>query len=276
MQQLLKNGLIVLFSILLLSACGQKIKDANVIKVGTIDGPETALMEVAKQVAQKKYGLTIKIVTFTDYNLPQAAVDDGSIDANMTVHLPFLEAAIKARGYKIIPIGKTFVYPMGVYSQKIKSLDQLPAGASVAIPNDPSNEARALLLLAKAKLITLSDNNNVTATPRDIINNPKNLKFSEVDTAVVARTLPDVTIAVINTNYAIPAGLMPSKDAIYLESADSPYANIVVVRTSEKDKKQFHELIEALHSKEVLAIAKKLFKGQAIPAWKQDAISATK
>lgn len=268
MQQLFKNTvlLLIISSMLFLFGCQQKARDPNVIKVGTIDGPETVLMQVAKKVAKEKYGLDVKIITFTDYNMPNEAVNDGSIDANMTQHLPYFQAAIKARGYKLTSIGKTFIYPMGIYSRKIKSLSQLPAGATVAIPNDPSNEARALLLLANAKLITLRDNNDVNATPKDITSNPKKLKFSELDAEQLPRVLRDVTLAVINTNYAIPAGLMPSKDAIFLESTHSPYANIVVVRSSDANNKQLNELVAALHSPQVLAEAKKIFKGQAIPA----------
>ncbi len=278
MRKYIKNTIIffIFTSLLFLFGCQQKDRDPNVIKVGTIDGPETVLMQVAKKVAKEKYGLDVKIITFTDYNMPNEAVNDGSIDANMTQHLPYLQAAIKAQSYKLTPIGKTFIYPMGIYSQKIKSLTQLQTGATVAIPNDPSNEARALLLLADAKLITLRDNNDVNATPIDITSNPKKLKFSELDAEQLPRVLRDVTLAVINTNYAIPAGLTPTKDAIFLESKHSPYANIVVVRTKDANNKQLNELVAALHSPQVLAEAKKIFKGQAIPAWKDNSKTAEK
>lgn len=260
-------SLLALGSAASLVACQENAEANNTIKVGVIAGPETDLMEVAKQVAAKKYGLHVKIVQFSDYTLPNVALNDGSLDANMFQHKPYLDEVIQNQHFALTPIGKTFVYPMGIYSQKIKKLSQLPNDASVAVPNDPSNEARALLLLAKANLITLKPNVGVTATPLDIVNNPKHLKIKEIDAAQIARDLPDVTIAAINTNYAVPAGLYPSRDALFSEGADSPYANLVVVRTEEANSPKLHELVDALHSPEVLAAAKQLFKGQAIPAW---------
>ncbi len=237
------------------------------IKVGTIAGPETELMETAKEVAKNKYHLNIKIVEFTDYSTPNAALNDGSIDANAFQTLPFLKADMKTHGYKLAVIGKTFVYPMALYSKKIKNLNELSANATVAIPNDPSNEARALLLLQKAGLIKLKPNDEFV-TPADISENTKNLKFKEIDAAQLPRILPDVTLAAINTNFAVPAGLYPTHDGLFIEGADSPYANIVVVREADKNNSQLLELIKAIHSKEVLETAKKLFKEQAVPAFK--------
>jgi D-methionine transport system substrate-binding protein len=263
-----------LFKIILLtatfaafSACSQKSSSENSIKVGTIAGPETQLMEVAKQVAAKDYNLDIEIVPFTDYNMPNEALSDGSIDANMFQHKPYLDAAIKAKGYKIVPVGKTFVYPMGVYSKKIHDISALPNGAVVAIPNDPSNEARSLLILQKAGLITLKDSNNPNAIIADIATNPKKLKFKEIDAAQLPRVLPDVDLAVINTNYAMIAGLLPSRDALVVEGPDSPYANLIVVRQgSENDPRVLH-LVQALHSDPVKQEAKALFKDQVVAAW---------
>ncbi len=252
------------------AGCQQQQRPANTIKVGTIDGPETKLMEVAKKVAKQKYRLNIEIVKFSDYTTPNIALNEGSIDANMFQHQPFLDTEIKDRNFKIVAIGKTFLYPMGIYSKKINSLDQLKAGDIVAIPNDPSNETRALRLLQAANIITLKPNSSMLATTLDIAGNPNNLIFKELDAAQLARSLNDVTIAVINTNYAIPAGLSPSKDALFIESKNSPYANIVAVRIKDKNKKQLHELVKALQSKAVLQEAKKLFGNNAIPAWRQN------
>ena len=250
-----------------LAACSQKSSNESSIKVGTIAGPETQLMEVAKQVAAKDYNLDIEIVPFTDYNMPNEALSDGSIDANMFQHQPYLDAAIKAKGYRIVPVGKTFVYPMGVYSKKIHNVSAVANGAVVAIPNDPSNEARSLLILQKAGLITLKDSNNPNATIADIATNPKKLKFKEIDAAQLPRVLPDVDLAVINTNYAMIAGLLPSRDALVVEGPDSPYANLIVVRQgSENDPRVLH-LVQALHSDPVKQEAKALFKDQAVAAW---------
>jgi D-methionine transport system substrate-binding protein len=261
----LKKSLLVC-SAILLGACHSG-EDKNTIKVGTIAGPETKLMEVAQQVAKEKYGLNVKIIEFTDYIEPNTALSEGSIDANMFQHQPFLDQQIKDRHYKLISVGKTFVYPMGIYSKKITDLTQIPAEAIVAIPNDPSNERRALLLLQKAGIIELKPGAGLYAGPYDIKENPKKLKFKELDAAQLARSLQDVTIAVINTNYAIPAGLSPTKDAILHEGSDSPYANIIVVRDNELNDPRVKQLVAAIQSAEVLKAAAEIFNGQAIAAW---------
>ncbi len=261
-----KKLLLTLSSLCILTACNAP-EDKNTLKIGTISGPETELMEVAKQVAQDKYHLTLKVVEFTDYILPNTALSDGSIDANMFQHQPYLDQQIKDRHYALIAIGKTFVFPMGVYSRKIKNLKEIPAQAVIAIPNDPSNEGRALLLLQKAGLIKLKSSAGLYATPNDIQSNPKKITFTELDAAQLARSLPDVTAAVINTNYAVPGGLSPSKDAIFIEEKDSPYANIIVIRTDEQNDPRMKQLVATLQSKEVADAAKKIFNDQAIPAW---------
>lgn len=249
-----------------LAACGHH--DENTVKVGTIAGPETELMQVAKKVAQQQ-GINIEIIEFSDYIMPNTALNDGSINANMFQHQPYLEQTIKDRGYKLAAIGKTFIYPMGAYSSKYRDLTQLHPGATIAIPNDPSNGARALLLLAKTGLITLKPGVNVNATPKDIIKNPQGFKIVELDAAQLPRALADVDLAFINTNYAIPAGLTPNSDALIKEDADSLYANIVAVREADKDNPKLKILVEALHSPEVKQTAERLFHKQAIPAWEQ-------
>jgi D-methionine transport system substrate-binding protein len=251
--------------VLFLVAC--EPHDKNILKIGTIAGPETELMQTAKQVAKEKYGLNIRIIEFTDYIQPNAALNDGSIDANMFQHQPYLDEQIKDKHYTLIPIGKTFLYPMGVYSSKIKKLNQLTDNAIIAIPNDPSNEGRALLLLQKAKLIQLKNNAGLYATPQDIAQNSKKIKFKELDAAQLARSLPDVDAAVINTNYAIPAGLFPTKDAIFLEGKDSPYANLIVIRENERADPRMKQLVAAFQSDTVRQAAQTIFKDQAIPAW---------
>jgi D-methionine transport system substrate-binding protein len=256
---------ITLICALLITAC-QGHDDKNILRVGTISGSETELMEVAKQVA-KEQGLNIKIIEFTDYIEPNTALNDGSIDANMFQHQPFLDQQIKDRHYKLIAVGKTFVYPMGVYSQKIKTISAIAQHATIAIPNDPSNEGRALLLLQKAGLIHLKKTAGLYATPLDIQDNTKNLAFKELDAAQLARSLADVDLAVINTNYAIPAGLSPTKDAILHEGPDSPYANIIVIRENELQDPRIKQLVAAFQSSAVLKAAADIFHGQAIPAW---------
>lgn len=264
MKKILILGLGVL-SVLGLTSC--KPSQSDSIKVGTIDGPETQLMEAAKEVAQKKYGLNVQIVTFSDYNTPNAALNDGSIDANAFQTQPFLDAQVKEYGYKFAVAGKTFIYPVGIYSKKIKNIADVPQNAKVAIPNDPSNEARALLLLEKAKLITLKPGAGVNATKLDITDNPKNIKITELEAPQLPRALADVDLAVINTNFAVPAGLSLTKNAIYHEDADSPYVNILVVREKDKDDPKVQQLLNAFHSQEVKDEGKKLFGDAAIPGF---------
>ena len=250
---------------LLLSACSGSVKDT--VKVGTIAGPETQLMQVAKKVAMKKYHLNVEIVTFNDYNTPNMALNDGSLDANAFQHLPFLKTQIKARSYKLAPVGKTFLYPMGLYSKKYKSLRDLPKGAEVAIPNDPSNESRALLLLQKGHLIKLFPGAGINATTHDIQHNYKHLNIVTLNAAQIPRGLPDVALAAINTNYAQPNGLSPKK-ALLVEGSDSPYVNLIVARTDNKNTKKIKELVEAFQSEAVIKEAKKLFGDYAIPGFK--------
>lgn len=249
--------------VLFLVSCNKP--SPNTLTIGTIAGPETELVEAAKQVAEEHYGLTIRIIEFNDYNLPNEALQDGSLDANVYQHLPYLNTAIQAHHYDFEVIGKTFVYPTGIYSSRIKSLKALPDHATVAIPNDPSNEERALILLQKAGLITLNDKK--TATTADIAENPKHLTIKELDAAQLPRVLADVDLAVINSTFAIPAGLNPSKDALVVEDKDSPYANLIVIRKDSTKKPQLLDFVKSLNSKEVKQKARELFGPAAIPAW---------
>lgn len=233
--------------------------------IGTISGPETELVKTAKEVAKDKYGLDIKIMEFSDYNLPNDALADGSLDMNIYQHLPFLKSALAAKKYTLDVLGKTFIYPMGIYSHKIKKLSELNAKATIAIPNDPSNQTRALMLMQQAGLIICADKDTIGL--HDILSNPKNLKIKELDAAQLPRVLPDVDAAVINTTFAIPAGLSPTHDTIYLEGKDSPYANLMVIRHGTTKIKQLNQFLEAMHSKPVLERAHELFGDGAIPAW---------
>lgn len=251
------------FLLLSLVACNKP--SPNTLVIGTIAGPETELVETAQEVAKSKYHLDIKIVTFNDYNLPNEALQDGSLDANVYQHLPYLNTAIKAHGYSLEAIGRTFVYPVGVYSKKHSDLKQIPQNAVIALPNDPSNELRALELLEKAHLITLK-NTHPTGL-NDIASNPQNLQFKEMDAAQLPRVLPDVDAAVINTTFALPAGLNPARDALFTEDKNSPYANIIVIRKDSAKKAQLLLFVKALNSEEVKEKAHTLFGDAAIPAW---------
>lgn len=252
---------------LFLLACQSKTRDEHEIYIGTISGPETELMEVAKEVAKQQYDLTLKIFEFEDYSMPNVALAEGSIDANMFQHQPFLDIVNTQRHFELVSIGKMYLYPMAIYSKKYKNLSDLPIGAKIAIPNDPSNEARALLLLQSAGLITLKESDPLSITPDKITANPKKLKFHELSAAQLPRVLEDIDAACINTNYAMAAGLSTSADRLYRETKDSPYVNIVVVRQAEKDAPKYQQLMEALHSAPVKERAKQLFGEQAIPGW---------
>lgn len=258
--------LIIAVICLILMACSQQ-RDDHHLRVGTMAGPETELMQVAKQVAEKEYGLTIEMVEFSDYPMPNRALHEGSLDANMMQHQPYLTASMNDHGYQLMALGKTYIYPMAIYSKKIKSLQDMPVKAKIAIPNDPSNEARALLLLEKANLIRLKANVDIKATTLDIIDNPKQIKFIEIDAAQLPRALNDVSAAVINTNYAIPAGLSLSKDSLFSEDQSSKFANILVIRTQDKNKLQLQQLLTALQSPAVQDKAKHLFGDAAIKAF---------
>lgn len=249
---------------MLLFACKQK--PHNDIVVGTIAGPETALAVVAQQVAKNKFNLSVKIIEFSDYNLPNEALADGTLDANIYQHLPFLTENIKARGYKLAVIGRTFIYPMGIFSAKYHNMQDIPDKAVVSIPNDPSNQTRALTLLAKAGLITLPKK-FTTLGINDIIENKHHIVIKELDAAQLTRMLADVDLAVINTTFAIPAGLNPVKDALFLETKDSPYANLIVVRASELNNPKLLLFVKAMHSSEVIAKSRELFGANALPAW---------
>ena len=243
--------------------------DDKVIKVGTIGGPDSQIWEVVTKVA-KREGLNVKVVEFNDYVQPNAALDAGDLDANSFQHQPYLDSQVKQRGYKIVSAGLTYISPLGIYSKKLKSLKDLPQGARVAVPNDPSNENRALLLLQTQGLITLkagagTDGNN--ATPLDVATNPKKIKLVELDAAQLPRSLSDVDAAAINTNFALAAGLQPTKDAIALEGIHSPYANLIAVRAQDKDKPWVKKLVAAYQSEDVRQFIKTQFKGAVVPSF---------
>lgn len=250
-----------------LMSCSHHKNDSTVVRVGTIAGPETQLMQVAQKVALKKFGLHVKIITFTDYTMPNQALAEGDLDANAFQHDPFLISQIKAHDYAFSAVGNTFLYPMGLYSNTITNLAALKTGDKIAIPNDPSNEARALILLEKAGLITLKPNITINATTQDIATNPKQFKIIALDAAQLPRTLEDVALAAINTNYAIPAGLSPVH-ALFAEKADSPYMNIIVARHDNRNELKIKELVEAYQSEPVLLKAKQLFGDGAIAGFK--------
>ncbi|MBO9125759.1 MULTISPECIES: MetQ/NlpA family ABC transporter substrate-binding protein [unclassified Rhizobium] len=239
---------------------------AEDIKVGVTPGEHAQIMEKVAEIAKTK-GLNIEIVEFSDYVVPNQALNDGDIQANSFQHQPYLDNQIADRKFDLVSIGTTITTPMGVYSKKVKSLDELKEGATVAIPNDPTNGGRALLVLASKGLIKFKDNPGVKVTVADIIENPKKIEFAEIDAAQLPRSLDDVDAAVINTNYAMEAGLHPKTDAIAIESEKSPYANVIVVRTADKDAPWAKTLVESYHDESIRKFINEQFKGALIPSW---------
>jgi len=258
-------------AIALLSLCAlpaAHAQDKSSIKVGISVGNAEKIFEVVKKVAAKD-GLDVQVIVFNDYQLPNAALAAGDLDANAFQHQPFLDNQIKARGFDIVPVGLTVTAPLGFYSRKITSIQALPEGAPVGIQNDPSNGNRALLLLQSAGLITLRPEavKNNTATPLDVTANPKKLKLVPLDAAQLPRSLDDLTIAAINNDYAEKAGLSFVKDAVIKESPQNPYANLIAVRRADKDKPWARRLVAAYQSPEVRQYIETTFKGALIPAF---------
>ena len=238
---------------------------AQTLKVGATPIPHAEILEfIAPELT--KSGIERDIKVFNDYVIPNSAVEDGDLDANFFQHIPYLNEFNKNKGTHLVKTVGVHLEPMGVYSKKIKSLNELKNGAIVSIPNDPTNESRALDVLASAKLIEL-DTNTQLRTPLDITKNPKNLKFKEIEAATLPRTLDDVDIAVINTNFAMNANLNPTKDAIVIESKDSPYVNILVVKDGNQNRDEIKALNKALQSQAVKDFITNKYKGSIVPAF---------
>jgi D-methionine transport system substrate-binding protein len=239
---------------------------AKTYKIGVTAGPHAKIMDFVKGVAAKE-GLKLDVVVFSDYVQPNAALAAGDLDANSYQHVPYLKAQMKDRGYKFSVAGYTVTFPMGVYSRKVKSLGDLPDGARVGVPNDPTNEGRALLLLQSKGVFTLRKDAGLKATPLDIVENPKNVKIVELDAAQLPRALSDLSAAVINGNYAASAGLNPVDDAIAMEGPKGPYANVLVVRTEDKNKPWVAKLVKAYHSQETRKFIEDSFNNSVIVSW---------
>lgn len=250
---------------LALAGCGEKAAEKE-IKLGTLSGPHAEVAEVAAKVAKEK-GLNVRIVEFSDYGHVNEALAVKDIDVNAFQHVPFLEKAVSQRGYKFTPLGKTVVFPLGVYSLKIKDKSQITDGMLVSVPADSANLGRALQLLERNGIIGLRPGAGVHATTHDIEKNPKNLQFLETDSAFLGRSLPDVGFSVINGSWAVKSGLSPAKDAFLLEGGDSDFANVLVVRTEDKDRPEFKVLQSAFQSPEVKAFVLDKYKGSVVPAF---------
>lgn len=238
---------------------------AEKIKVGVTPGPHAQILEAVKPIAAKR-GLEIEIVEFSDYVIPNAALEAGELQANSFQNQPYLDNQKADRGYKIEAVGLTVNFPLGIYSKKHKTWAEVPDGATIAIQNDPTNGGRSLLLLLDNGVIKLKPDVGFKPTVLDITENPKKLKFVEVEAAQTPRALDDVDAAAVNTNYALEAGLDP-KDALIRENPKGPYANLIAVRAADKDKQWVKTLVESYQTQEVKDFVLAKFKGAVLPAW---------
>ena len=253
-------------AVLTAALTGQALANEK-IKIGVTPGAHEEVMEEVVKVAATK-GLDIEIVSFSDYVIPNQALDDGDLQANSFQHKPYLDNQIKDRGYDLSVVGYNILTPMGIYSDKIKDLSELKDGAEVGIPNDPTNGGRALLVLQSEGLIKVDPAAGLSVSPLDVIENPKNIKFVELDAAQLPRSLADLDASAINTNYALEAGLNPIKDSIAIEGNDSPYANVIVTRTQDKDAPWVKTLVEAYHDDSIREFIETKYEGSVLPVFK--------
>jgi D-methionine transport system substrate-binding protein len=261
---MIRNILSILCGVFLLTSCSSKSKDG--LKVAASAVPHAQMLEFVKPDL-KAQGIDLIIVVTDDYNMPNRALADKEVDANFFQHIPYMNEQIKQFHYPIVSIAKIEIEPMGIYSKKIRSLSDLKQNATIAIPNDPTNEARALLLLQANGVIQLDNSNNTQLTTVNIKNNPKQIKFIEVDSAMLPRSLQDVDAAAINTNYALEADLSPTKDALAMESKDSPYANVLTVREGDENRPDIQALKTALTSQKMKEFINQKYKGAVVPAF---------
>lgn len=287
----MKKSLLLFFSLMLvvvLSACGnnnannatnaaatnapaaeattEPAAEPVTLVVGASAEPHAEILKAISPLLEAQ-GITLNIKEFTDYIQPNVQLAEKQLDANFFQHQPYLDDQNKNNGTDLVSAVGVHVEPFGAYSKTIKSVDELADGAKVAIPNDATNGGRALILLAKNGLITLKDDTNITSTKADITENKKNLKIIELDAAMLPRQLDEVDLALINTNYALEAGLVPTNDALFIEGSDSPYTNILVTRPDNKDSDAIQKLAVALTSPEAKAFIEEKYQGSIIPAF---------
>jgi len=262
MSLLLKR---LLSAVLVVSFGAASVAQAEVLKIAASPVPHAEILEFIRPQL-KAQGVDLQIKVFTDYVQPNLQVEEKQLDANFFQHKPYLDAFNREHGTHIVvvPNGAVHIEPFGAYSKKIKKISELRTGAMVAIPNDPSNSGRSLVLLQKQGLITLKDPNNIFSTARDIVSNPKKLKIRELEAATLPRVLDDVDLALINTNYALAAGLAPQRDALFIEGADSPYANLVAARPDNVNSPAIRKLVAALRTPAAKKFVEDKYKGAVL------------
>ena len=266
MKTSLFRPLLAAAAVLALAACGKPATDESRLVVAATAVPHAEILQVVKPILEKQ-GVTLDVRVFNDYVQPNDQLVQKQVDANYFQTKPYLDAYNRDRKTQLVTVVGVHIEPFGAYSRRVKSLAELPAGADVVIPNDPSNNSRALILLDKAGVIKLKDPSNALSTQRDIIDNPKQLRFRELDSAMLPRVLDQVDLALINTNYALDAGLEPTRDALAIESKDSPYVNLLVARPDNRNDPRVQKLAKALTGPEVKAFIQSKYQGAVLPAF---------
>lgn len=234
--------------------------------IGATAKPHAEILEIVKPILAKE-DVDLEVKVFTDYAQLNPALNDKQIDANFFQHIPYLDEYNQKNDTRLVWTVKVHNEPMGIYSKKVTNLTELNDGATIGVPNDATNGGRALMVLDAAKVIKLKDGAGVTATDRDIVDNPKNVKITPMDAAMLPRAMEDLDICVINSNYAIEANLNPVKDAIAMEPKDSPFANVIVVRSEDKNNEAIKKLGAALQSPEVKEFLEQTYEGACVPAF---------
>ena len=245
---------------------GGETAETVTLTVAASPTPHAVILEACIPLMEEK-GYELVVNQYDDYVVPNTAVEDGDEDANYFQHIPYLDEFNETRGTHLVNVAGVHIEPMAIYAGKTASLEELPDGAVIGVPNDATNEGRALLLLEAQGLITLDDSSNLTATPINIVDNPKNLQFEEIEAKTLPSSLPDLDLAVINSNYALGAGLNPTTDALAIESADSPYVNVLVVKEGNEDNEAIQALVEVLHSDTIRDFINEEFDGAVVPAF---------
>lgn len=239
---------------------------ARPLRIGVTAGPHAQVMARVREIAARD-GLVLQVVEFAEFNGPNAALAAGELDANSYQHQPFLDQQVRDRQYTLVAVGKTMVFPLGVYSRRHRSLAAVPEGGRIAIPNDPTNGGRALILLAAQGVLRLRDGAGLRATPADIAENPRRITIEPLEGAALPPALETADAAIITTNFALLAGLDPARDPIAAESADSPYANLIVVRTADREAPWVRRLLAAYQTQEIKDFVAATFRGAAVPAF---------
>lgn len=278
LKKLIITGLCALSAAAVITGCGSDAKPAassaqsapaekKEITVGATAGPHAEVVEAAAKEAEKN-GLKVNVKEFSDYITPDQALADGDLDLVVYQHEPFLNNFNKQHNTNLVLIGKAILMRMGIYSNKYKDVKDIPDGATISIPNDSTNEGRGLQLLEKAGLIKLKEGVGMKATPADVTENPKHLKFNELEAAQLPRSLDDVAASVITMNYVMSAGLSPKDQGIFLESKDTPLA-VMIIAARDKDKNQpaYKKFVQAYQSDAVKKFIAEKYKGTIEPAW---------